>query len=574
MKEFKSPAPLSGLAKKLVQANLIDLPTALQAMEVCSKKKIPFVSYLVEKKLISDIDLATTSCFVFGDPLFDLSVMDLETIPKDLVSEKLIRQHHILPLFRRGNRLYVAMSDPTNVEALDEIKFHTGIGTEAILVEELKLIDAIEKVLSDQDSTPLTDLEDADLDSLDISSIDEMDKKGEEESDSEVDDAPIVRFVNKVLLDAINRGASDIHFEPYEKTYRVRLRQDGVLNEFATPPVNLAPRLAARLKVMSRLDISERRIPQDGRFKMKLSKNRAIDFRVSTCPTLFGEKVVMRILDPSSAKMGIEALGFEETQQKHFLDAIHRPQGMVIVTGPTGSGKTVTLYTALNILNTIDVNISTAEDPVEINLPGINQVNVNPKAGLNFSNALRAFLRQDPDIIMVGEIRDLETAEIAVKASQTGHMVLSTLHTNSAPQTLNRMVNMGVEAFNIATSVTLIIAQRLARRLCPYCKKPVKIPKEALIEFGFTEQEITPDFTIYEPGECQQCTKGYKGRVGLYEVMPVTEAIANIIMEGGNAFAIAEQAKKEGVIFLHRAGLNKVKLGLTTLEEINRVTKD
>lgn len=573
MKEFKATAPISGLAKKLVQANLIDLPTALQALDVCSKKKTPFVSYLVDNKLINDTDLATTSCFVFGDPLFDLSSMDLETIPKDLVSEKLIRQHHILPLYRRGNRLYVAVSDPTNVEALDEIKFHTGISTEAILVEELKLVEAIEKVLSEQDSTVLNVLEDTDLDSLDIST-DELEKRTEEESDSDVDDAPIVRFVNKVLLDAINRGASDIHFEPYEKSYRVRLRQDGMLIEFASPPVNLAPRLAARLKVMSRLDISERRVPQDGRFKMKLSKNRAIDFRVSTCPTLFGEKVVMRILDPSTAKMGIDALGFEEEQKNAFLKAIHRPQGMVIVTGPTGSGKTVTLYTALNILNTIEVNISTAEDPVEINLPGINQVNVNPKAGLNFSNALRAFLRQDPDIIMVGEIRDLETAEIAVKASQTGHMVLSTLHTNSAAETLNRMVNMGVEAFNIATSVTLIIAQRLARRLCQHCKKPAKYPKEALVEFGFLESEITPDFTVYEPSECPQCTHGFKGRVGLYEVMPVTEAIANIIMEGGNAFNITEQAKKEGVIFLHRAGLNKVKLGLTSLEEINRVTKD
>lgn len=574
MKEFKTPTPISGLAKKLVQANLLDLPAALQALEVCNKKKIPFVSYLVEKGLINDTDLATTACFVFGDPLFDLSTMDLESIPKDLVSEKLIRQHHILPLYRRGNRLYVAVSDPTNVEALDEIKFHTGISTEAILVEENKLVEAIEKILTEQESTPLTDLEDTDLDSLDITSMEDIDKKSEEEGESDVDDAPIVRFVNKVLLDAINRGASDIHFEPYEKAYRVRLRQDGMLTEFASPPVNLAPRLAARLKVMSRLDISERRVPQDGRFKMKLSKNRAIDFRVSTCPTLFGEKVVMRILDPSSAKMGIDALGFEEDQRNKFDAAIHKPQGMVIVTGPTGSGKTVTLYTALNILNTVDVNISTAEDPVEINLPGINQVNVNPKAGLLFSTALRAFLRQDPDIIMVGEIRDLETAEIAVKASQTGHMVLSTLHTNSAPETLNRMVNMGVEAFNIATSVTLIIAQRLARRLCQHCKKPAKYPKEALIEFGFLESEITPDFVVYEPGECPQCTKGFKGRVGLYEVMPITEAIANIIMEGGNAFKIEEQAKKEGVIFLHRAGLNKVKLGLTSLEEVNRVTKE
>ncbi len=576
MKDFKTDVPITGLAKRLVQANLIELPTALQALDVCAKKKIPFVAYLVEKNLINDVELAATSCGVFGDPLFDLSVMDLESIPKELVSEKLIRQHHVLPLFRRGNRLYVATSDPTNIEALDEIKFHTGISTEAILVEETKLVAIIEKSLTETENqvSALSNLEDTDLESLDISSTDELQSVGEEETGSEVDDAPIVRFVNKVLVDAINRGASDIHFEPYEKTYRVRLRQDGVLLEFATPPVNLGNRLAARLKVMSRLDISERRVPQDGRFKMKLSKNRSIDFRVSTCPTLFGEKVVMRILDPSTAKLGIDALGFEDQQKIDFLKAINRPQGMVLVTGPTGSGKTVTLYTALNILNNIDVNISTAEDPAEINLPGINQVNVNPKAGLTFSSALRAFLRQDPDIIMVGEIRDLETAEIAIKAAQTGHMVLSTLHTNSAPETLNRLMNMGVESFNIATSATLIVAQRLARRLCQHCRRAVHFPKEALIEFGFTPEEITPDFVVYEPGSCDQCTNGYKGRVGLYEVMPVSEAIANIIMEGGNAFTIADQAKKDGVVFLYRAGLNKVKLGLTSLEEVNSVTKE
>lgn len=574
MKEFKAPSPISGLAKKLVQAELIDLPTALQALDACAKKKVPFVSYLVEKKLIDEHQLASISSSVFGDPLFDLSVMDFESLPKELVSEKLIRHHHVLPLYRRGNRLYVAMSDPTNIQALDEIKFHTGISTEAVLVEESKLVEAIEKSLTEPDSTPIVDVEDTELESLDISTEEGIPAATEEAGSSEVDDAPIVRFVNKVLLDAINRGASDIHFEPYEKMYRVRLRQDGVLGEVASPPVNLGTRLAARLKVMSRLDISERRVPQDGRFKMKISKTRAIDFRVSTCPTLFGEKVVMRILDPSSAKLGVDALGFEERQKNDFLKAIGRPQGMVLVTGPTGSGKTVTLYTALNLLNTIDVNISTAEDPAEINLPGINQVNVNPKAGLTFSTALRSFLRQDPDIIMVGEIRDLETAEIAIKAAQTGHMVLSTLHTNSAPETLNRLINMGVETFNIATSATLIVAQRLARRLCPHCKIAKVYPKDALIEFGFSAEEITPDFTVYEPGECQQCNGGYKGRVGIYEVMPVSESIANLIMEGGNAFSIADQAKKEGIVFLYRAGLNKVKLGMTSLEEINSVTKE
>lgn len=574
MKDFKTPIPITGLAKRLVQANLIELPTALQALDACAKKKTPFVSYLVENKLINDVELAATSCGVFGDPLFDLSVMDLDNIPKELVSEKLIRQHHVLPLFRRGNRLFVATSDPTNVEALDEIKFHAGISTEAVLVEEKKLVEIIEKILAAEEESPLSNLGDADLESLDISSEDGTGVKEKEEEGSEADDTPIVRFVNKVLIDAINRGASDIHFEPYEKTFRVRLRQDGVLVDFASPPVNLSNRLAARLKVMSRLDISERRVPQDGRFKMKISKTREIDFRVSTCPTLFGEKVVMRILDPSSAKIGIEGLGFEDKQKSEFLKAITKPQGMVLVTGPTGSGKTVTLYTALNILNNIDVNISTAEDPAEINLPGINQVNVNPKAGLTFSSALRAFLRQDPDIIMVGEIRDLETAEIAIKAAQTGHMVLSTVHTNSAPETLNRLVNMGIETFNIATSVSLIVAQRLARRLCQHCKRAATYPKEALIEFGFSPDEITADFTVYEPVGCDQCIGGYKGRVGIYEVMPVTDAIANIIMEGGNAFKIAEQAKKEGVIFLYRAGLNKVKLGLTSLEEVNSVTKE
>lgn len=578
MKDFKTPIPITGLAKRLVQAQLIELPTALQALDACAKKKTPFVNYLVEKKLINDTELAATSCGIFGDPLFDLSVMDLESIPKELVSEKLVRQHHVLPLFRRGNRLYVASSDPTNVEALDEIKFHTGISTEAILVEETKLVIAIEKVFAEEEkeTSALSNLKDADLESLDISEENLFTTEEEIKSEigSEVDDTPIVRFVNKVLIDAINRGASDIHFEPYEKFYRVRLRQDGILVEFTTPPVNLGNRLASRLKVMSRLDISERRIPQDGRFKMKLSKNREIDFRVSTCPTLFGEKIVMRILDPSSAKIGIEELGFEERQKSDFLKAITRPQGMVLVTGPTGSGKTVTLYTALNILNNIDVNISTAEDPVEINLPGVNQVNVNPKAGLTFSGALRAFLRQDPDIIMVGEIRDLETAEIAIKASQTGHMVLSTLHTNNAPETLNRLINMGVESFNIATSVSLIVAQRLARRLCESCKRATTYPKEALIEFGFSSEEITPDFVVYEPVGCDQCNSGYKGRVGLYEVMPVTESIANVIMEGGNAFTIADQAKKEGIVFLYRAGLNKVKLGITSLEEVNSVTKE
>ncbi len=566
--------PIGGLARKLMQANVIDESTATQALEHSAKQKIPLVQHLVENKLAKAADIAVTASHDFGVPLLDLSCVDLELIPRDLISEKLIRQHHALPLLKRGNRLYVAVSDPTNLLALDEFKFHAGVSTDAIMVEEDLLCDAIEKVLSSSESSALDDLEDANLDDLDITSIDDDDAANKDDGDSDIDDAPIVRFVNKVLLDAINKGASDIHFEPYEKNYRVRFRQDGILFEFANPPVNLAPRLAARLKVMSRLDISERRVPQDGRFKMKISRTRSIDFRVSTCPTLFGEKVVMRILDPSSAKMGIDALGYEPDQKELFMEAIHRPQGMVLVTGPTGSGKTVSLYTALNILNTAERNISTAEDPVEINLAGINQVNVNPRAGLTFSAALRSFLRQDPDIVMVGEIRDLETAEIGVKAAQTGHLVLSTLHTNSAPETLSRLVNMGIPAFNLATSVSLVIAQRLARRLCKHCKVEKEIPKEALLEMGFTEEETQDWNTVLEPTGCEQCNNGYKGRLGLYEVMPVSEAIGRIIMEGGNAMDIADQMAKDGINNLRRSGLNKVREGLTSLEEINRVTKD
>ncbi len=564
---------ISGLAKKLVTDEFLTQETAVAALESCRKKKQPFVTYLVENKLLDSKLIASTASQEFGEPLFDLAALDVETVPKELLNEKLIRQHHALPLFKRGNRLFVALSDPTNLQALDEIKFHTGISTEPILVDEQALVDTIEKILTAQESSSLGDLDDADLESLDISGFDES-QAHEDSGDSEVDDAPIVRFVNKVLLDAINKGASDIHFEPYEKTYRVRLRQDGILSEFATPPVNLAPRLAARLKVMSRLDISERRVPQDGRFKMNISKNRSIDFRVSTCPTLFGEKIVMRILDPSSAKLGIDALGYEAIQKEYFLNAIHKPQGMVLVTGPTGSGKTVSLYTALNILNTDEVNISTAEDPVEINLEGINQVNINPKAGMVFSDALRSFLRQDPDIVMVGEIRDLETAEIAVKAAQTGHMVLSTLHTNSAPETLTRLINMGIPAFNLATSITLIIAQRLARKLCTHCKKPIEIPKEALLELGYKEADLSSELSMFEAVGCDNCYQGYKGRIGIYEVMPITPAIGRIIMEGGNAIDIQEQMIKDGVNTLRRSGLLKAKTGMTSLEEINRVTKD
>jgi type IV pilus assembly protein PilB len=564
-------AQLSGLAKRLVLDGLLAENLAADAQQKALKSREPFVSYLVENKILDSLAIASSACQEFGTPLFDLAAMELDAAPISLVDEKLIRQHHTLPLFKRGNRLFVAVSDPTNLQALDEIKFHTGISTETILVEEDKLVKAIDMALDSAD-TSMTDLLDEDLDNLDISSGDD-DNAADDGMDADIDDTPVVRFVNKVLLDAINKGASDIHIEPYEKTFRIRFRQDGVLLEVAAPPVTMATRLISRIKVMSRMDIAERRVPQDGRIKMALSKKRAIDFRVNSCPTLFGEKVVLRILDPTSAQLGIDMLGYEEEQKNLYLHNLNKPYGMILVTGPTGSGKTVSLYTGLNILNTPDRNISTCEDPVEINLAGINQCNMNPKAGLTFAEALRAFLRQDPDIIMVGEIRDLETAEIAIKAAQTGHMVMSTLHTNDAPQTLTRLANMGVPPYNIASSVNLIIAQRLARRLCSNCKKPVDIPREALLEEGFRQEELG-DLKLYSAAGCEQCAEGYKGRVGIYQVMPVSEAMGRIIMENGNAMQLGDQAKAEGVADLRESGLQKVRDGITSLEEINRVTKD
>ncbi len=562
---------LSGLAKRLVSDGLLAEELASEAQEKALKEREPFVSYLVGNNLLDSTSIASSACQEFGIPLFDLGAMDLDTSPISLVDEKLIRQHRTLPLFKRGNRLFVAVSDPTNLQALDEIKFHTGISTETILVEEDKLSKAIDQVLDSAD-TSMSDLLDEDLDNLDIESGEDIDAANDS-MDADIDDTPVVRFVNKVLLDAINKGASDIHIEPYEHEFRIRFRQDGVLHEVANPPVSMATRLVSRIKVMSKMDIAERRAPQDGRIKMKLSKKRAIDFRVNSCPTLFGEKIVLRILDPTSAQLGIDALGYEDDQKALYMNALNNPYGMILVTGPTGSGKTVSLYTGLNILNTPDRNISTCEDPVEINLSGINQCHMNPKAGLTFATALRAFLRQDPDVIMVGEIRDLETAEIAIKAAQTGHMVMSTLHTNDAPQTLTRLANMGVPSYNIASSVNLIIAQRLARRLCNNCKKPVDIPKPALIEEGFREEDID-GMTLYEAVGCDQCADGYKGRVGVYQVMPVSEAMGRIIMEGGNAIQLADQAKAEGIADLRESGLKKVSQGITSLEEINRVTKD
>jgi type IV pilus assembly protein PilB len=561
---------LTGIARTLVLENHLDEAAALEAVQKASKESIPLTTYLVSNKIVPSATIAMISSKEFGLPVFDLSAMDTEMAALTLVEEKLITRHNAVPLFKRGNRLFIGISNPTNTQALDEFKFNTGLSTEAILVQEDQLTIFIEKAVRAMD-TGMDDMLDDDLENLDIG--------GEEEEPSaatkaEADDAPVVKYVNKILLDAINKGASDIHFEPYEKRYRVRYRIDGILAEVASPPISIAPKLTARVKVMSRMDISERRVPQDGRIKLKLSKKRAIDFRVNTCPTLFGEKVVLRILDPSSAKLGIDALGYEPEQKELYMKALANPYGMILVTGPTGSGKTVSLYTGLNILNVPETNISTAEDPAEINLEGINQVNVNDKVGLTFAEALKSFLRQDPDIIMVGEIRDLETASIAIKAAQTGHLVLSTLHTNDAPQTLTRLMNMGVPAFNIATSVTLIIAQRLGRRLCSHCKIVDDLPREVLISEGFTEQDLSEDFKIYKAVGCDQCTNGYKGRVGIYQVMTISEEIGRLIMGGANSIDLADQARKEGVDDLRRSGLKKIKQGLISLEEANRVTKD
>ncbi len=567
-----SSVRIGGLALRLINDGLISEEVASQAQQQARDDQISLASHLVKNGLVEASALANCASMEFGIPLLDLDSLDLDSIPISLVPEKLIRQHHALPIQKRGNRLFVAISDPMNLVALDEFKFNTGISTEPVLVEEDKLGQILDKALEMGDTSMSMDgLLDDDLDNIEFSA--EEDGAGEDVSDSDVDDTPIVRFVHKVLLDAINKKASDIHFEPYERTFRVRFRIDGVLQEIASPPITLGPRISARLKVMSRLDISERRVPQDGRIKMQLSKKRAIDFRVNTCPTLFGEKIVLRILDPSSAMLGIDVLGYEEEQKQLYLDALAKPYGMILVTGPTGSGKTVSLYTGLNILNTPDRNISTAEDPAEINMPGINQVNVRPKVGLTFASALRAFLRQDPDVIMVGEIRDLETAEIAIKAAQTGHLVLSTLHTNDAPQTLTRLANMGVPPYNIASAVSLIIAQRLARKLCEHCKVVDDVPEEALLEEGFKKADLKK-LTIYKATGCDQCSSGYKGRVGIYQVMPVSEEMGRIIMEGGNAMQLADQAAKESVADLRLSGLQKVKDGIISLEEVNRVTKD
>ncbi|WP_223669477.1 type IV-A pilus assembly ATPase PilB [Kangiella shandongensis] len=563
---------LTGLAHMLVAEGLIEKEKVKEAIERAKEEKVGLIDWLVNAGWVEGKDAVKAQGINFGAPYFDVSALNVENLPKDIIDLNMMRKHRAIPLFKRGTRLFIGVSDATNLKSLEEIRFQTNCSIEAVLVEPSRLDTLVDKLIDEKESESLSDFDDADLDNIDLDAI-EGDQGADIDEGAEKDDAPVVKFVKKMLVDAIRKGASDLHFEPYEKKYRVRFRIDGMLHEVASPPIQLSARISARLKVLSNLDISERRVPQDGRVKLKLSRTKAIDFRVNTLPTLFGEKIVMRILDPSSAMLGVDALGFEAQQKKYFMDAIGKPQGMVLVTGPTGSGKTVTLYTGVNILNDEHKNISTAEDPVEINLPGVNQVNVNLKAGLTFASALRAFLRQDPDIVLVGEIRDLETAEIAIKASQTGHLVLSTLHTNSAPETLTRLVNMGVAPFNIATTVNLVVAQRLARRLCEHCKKSSELPEEALLEEGFTKEELN-DLTVYEPVGCDKCTLGYKGRVGLFQVMPVSEETGRIIMQGGNAIDIADQAKKENIPDLRRAGLNKIKLGATSLEEVNRVTQE
>ena len=563
---------LSGLARALVQHGRLKEAQAESYSLEAAARGMNLAQQLIANAAMKPGEIAAFASEIFGHPLVDLNAIDESQLVRDAIDRKLMRGHQVIALSRRGNRIAVALSDPTNLRALDEIRFQTGLAVDPIVVEADKLARLVTK-LSETTETTLERMTGEELADIDLSA-EETDSAAAEAASVEVDDAPVVRYIQKILIDAINEGASDVHFEPYEKYYRIRFRTDGILREVAQPPLVLKEKIASRIKVISRLDISEKRVPQDGRLKLVLSKTKAIDFRVSTLPTLHGEKIVMRILDPSSAMLGIEALGYDPDQKEKLLRAIERPYGMVLVTGPTGSGKTVSLYTCLNILNKAGVNISTAEDPAEINLSGVNQVNIHDKAGLTFAAALRAFLRQDPDIILVGEIRDLETAEIAVKAAQTGHMVLSTLHTNDAPSTLIRLANMGLAPFNIASSVILITAQRLARRLCS-CKKPFAVPTEALIQAGFTDEELDGSWQLYGPVGCERCKgSGYKGRVGIYQVMPISEEMQRIIMTTGNSMELEEQARREGVLDLRQSGLIKVKQGVTSLEEVLGTTND
>jgi len=564
-------AGITGITRRLVLDGVLGEADARRALEEASKSKKQAHAYLLEQRMVTVAQVAAANSTEFGMPLFDASALDLRYSAVKIISEDLIQKHVALPLYRRGNRLYVAISDPTNTRALDDIKFATNLTVEPILVDEDRLRRTIDQALMNTDSLNQADDQDEGLENLEATGGDE--DVNDTAVDSKGDDTPVVKFINKMLLDAIKRGASDIHFEPYEGEFRVRMRMDGILRSMAKAPIKLAPRLSARLKVMAQLDIAERRVPQDGRIKLNVSKTRQMDFRVSSCPTLFGEKIVLRLLDGSAAKLGIDKLGYEDVQKKLYLDALQKPYGMILVTGPTGSGKTVSLYTGLNILNTEERNISTCEDPVEMRVAGINQVQVNVKKGMTFPVALRAFLRQDPDVIMVGEIRDLETAEIAIKAAQTGHMVLSTVHTNDAPQTVARLMNMGIAPYNITSSVTLVIAQRLARRLHD-CKRELKLPESALLAEGFSEEEVKAGITLYEAVGCADCNDGYKGRLGIYQVMPMTDEIQKIVLEGGNAMKIAEAAERSGVNDLRRSALLKARNGVTSLAEINRVTKD
>ena len=564
----------NGLASRLVDERLVNSEEALELVDRARLAGKTLVSELLTESQIDSDVLARLLSDEYGVPVFDLTTMVQDQIPVELVPPTLIRKHRALPLFRRGNRLFIGVSDPTSKNILEEFKFVTGIATDVVIVEYDRLNQIIDEVIAKQDEIFDGDISDFTSAEDYIPDLEVEEELEETDFTKLADDAPVVKFVNKVLFDAIKQGASDIHFEPYEREYRVRVRADGVLQEVVRPPKGLAPRLAARLKVMARLDISERRAPQDGRIQLKISNNRSIDFRVSTLPTLFGEKIVLRILDPGSARMGVDALGYEPDQKALYLEALSRPQGMILVTGPTGSGKTVSLYTGLDVLNEPERNISTAEDPVEINMEGINQVHVNPKVGLNFAGVLRSFLRQDPDVLMVGEIRDLETAEIAIKAAQTGHLVLSTVHTNSAPETINRLLNMGIPAYNIASSLTLIIAQRLARRLCKYCAEPeTNIPKSALKELGFTD-DMLKTANIMKPVGCKQCRKGYSGRVGVYEVVKVTKDLSTAILNGANVHELEQAARDAGFYDLRKAALIKCAQGVISLEEVNRVTVD
>lgn len=565
---------LSGLARRLVADGLLDEQAAGDAFQEALKKKVSFVRYLVDANLVEGKAIAHSASAEFGAPLVDINVVEIDKDIVKLVNQDLLLKHGALPLYKRGSRVFIGMADPTNLQALDEIKFNIGSGSaEAVIVEWGALSKAIDRAIEAADSTLASIGDEGGLEDFD--DVDVAGEQEEQDQGTEIDDAPVVRFVNKCLLDAIKRGASDLHFEPYEKIYRVRFRIDGVLQEVSRPPLALAGKIAARIKVMSRLDVSERRVPQDGRIKLKLSKTKAIDFRVSTCPTLFGEKAVLRILDSDAAKLQIDQLGYEDFQKDLFLKNLHKPYGMFLVTGPTGSGKTVSLYSGINVLNKDDVNISTAEDPVEINLPGVNQVQVDERTGMTFPKALKAFLRQDPDIILVGEIRDLETGAIAVKAAQTGHMVMSTLHTNDGPQTLTRLQDMGIQAFAVATTINLITGQRLCRRLHPDYRVPLDIPKDALLEEGFPEDWVEQGINVYGPGDGgEECPSGYKGRAGIYQVMPISDAMKRLIIEGANAVTLSDQALSEGIWDIRRSGLAKVRAGVTSLAEVNRVTVD